>query len=164
MLKIMCRFFFILFIVTMAAMTTLSAQSAIVPVGGTASGNGGTVTYTVGQIAVQSNSNGTASISEGVQQPYEISVVGVDEHPYITLNAVLYPNPTLGNVQLTINNEQLDGEVKVFDANGKYLFSKKIKENTTPLDFSVYAPGTYYVNVYDGKQMLKTFKVVKMMR
>ena len=60
---------------------TAVAQNAVVPVGGTASGNGGTVTYTVGQIAVQTNSDGTASISEGVQQPYEISVVGVDEYP-----------------------------------------------------------------------------------
>ena len=140
---------------------TAVAQNAVVPVGGTASGNGGTVTYTVGQIAVQTNSDGTASISEGVQQPYEISVVGVDEYPSITLNAVLFPNPTQGNVQLTIDNLQFEGEVKIFDLNGKFLFSKKIEGEKTALDLSRYAPATYYVNVYSGKKMLKSFKVVK---
>lgn len=140
---------------------TAVAQNAVVPVGGTASGNGGTVTYTVGQIAVQTNSVGTASISEGVQQPYEISVVGVDEYPSITLNAVLFPNPTQGNVQLTIDNLQFEGEVKIFDLNGKFLFSKKIEGEKTALDLSRYAPATYYVNVYSGKKMLKSFKVVK---
>ena len=82
------------------AVMTAQAQSAIVPAGGTASGNGGTVTYTAGQIAVQTNSDGTTSISEGVQQPFEISVVGVDERPDITLTANLYPNPTLSTCNL----------------------------------------------------------------
>ena len=146
---------------------TAVAQNAVVPVGGTASGNGGTVTYTVGQIAVQTNSDGTASISEGVQQPYEISVVGVDEYPGITLNAVLYPNPTQGNLQLVMSHEQLQmvsgqWEVKAFDTNGKFLFTKQIDSETTQLDLSRYAPATYYVNVYSGKKMLKSFKVVKM--
>ena len=143
-------------------MGTAVAQNAVVPAGGTASGNGGSVTYTVGQIAVQTNSDGTVSISEGVQQPYEISVVGVDDYPGITLNAVLFPNPTQGNVQLTIVNLQFEGEVKVFDSNGKFLFSKKIEGENTAFDLSPYAPATYYVNVYSGKKMLKSFKVVKM--
>lgn len=151
------------------AILTAQAQSAIVPTGGTASGNGGTVTYTVGQIATQTNSDGTTSISEGVQQPYEISVVGVDNYPNITLNAVLYPNPTQGNLQLVMNNGQFamnngKWQIKMFDTNGKYLLSKKIDSETTEFDISSYAPGTYYVNVYRETEMMKTFKVVKMSR
>ena len=141
---------------------TAVAQNAVVPAGGTASGNSGSVTYTVGQIAVQTNSDGTASISEGVQQPYEISVVGVDDYPGITLNAVLFPNPTQGNVQLTIDNPQFEGDVKIFDSNGRFLLSKKIEGENTQLDLSPYATGTYYIKVCNGKVVMKTFKVVKM--
>lgn len=159
--KNMKRIMFLIMCGGLFCLGTAVAQNAVVPVGGTASGNGGTVTYTVGQIAVQTNSDGTVSISEGVQQPYEISVVGVDEYPSITLNAVLFPNPTQGNVQLTIDNLQFEGEVKIFDLNGKFLFSKKIEGENTALDLSRYAPATYYVNVYSGKKMLKSFKVVK---
>ena len=54
------------------AVMSLSAQSALVGTGGEANGSGGSVSYSVGQIAVQSNSEGSTSISEGVQQPYEI--------------------------------------------------------------------------------------------
>ena len=144
------------------AVMSAQAQSAIVPTGGTASGNGGTVTYTVGQIAVQTNSNGTTSISEGVQQPFEISVVGVDEHPDITLTAKLYPNPTLSTCNLQCESWQNMDEVRIYDANGKYLFRKKIEGSLTEMDFSSYAPGIYFVNVYSDKQTLKTFKVVKM--
>ena len=148
----------------MLSVMILSAQSDVVPVGGTATGSGGTVTYTVGQIAVQTYSNGTFTISEGVQQPYEIQIIGVDDYPGITLNAMVYPNPTVGNVQLTINNEQLEGEVKVFDMNGKFLFSKRIERQNTEIPMSDLATGTYFVNVLDGTQVLKTFKVVKMAR
>lgn len=143
------------------AMYCLSAQSSVVPTGGTASGNGGTVTYTVGQIAAQNNSDGTTSISEGVQQPYEIQTIGIDNYPGITLNAVVYPNPTLGNVQLTMYNVQLEGEVRVFDSNGKFLFSKQIDGENTQLDLSPYATGTNYINVCSGTDVMKTFKVVK---
>ena len=141
---------------------TAFAQSDIVPTGGTATGNGGTVTYTIGQIAVQSYGEGGTSISEGVQQPYEIQTIGIDNYPGITLNAMVYPNPTLGNVQLTMNNVQLEGEVRVFDLNGKFLFSKKIEGETTMIPMAALATGTYFVNVLDGTQVLKSFKVVKM--
>lgn len=143
---------------------SVNAQSSIVPAGGTASGNGGTVTYTVGQIAVQTNSDGNTSISEGVQQPYEISVVGVDDYPGISLSMSVYPNPTLDRLKLEISNSDFEGEVKVFDMNGKYLLSKKIEGQTTEMDFSPYAPGTYFVSVLNGTQVMKSFKVVKMGR
>ena len=143
------------------AVMSLSAQSAIVPLGGDAQGGGISVSYTVGQIAVQNNGEGEFRIFEGVQQPYEIQTIGIDNYPGITLNAVVYPNPTQGNVQLTMYNVQLEGEVKVFDSNGKFLFSKQIDGETTQLDLSPYATGTYYINVCSGKDVMKTFKVVK---
>ena len=148
----------------MLAAMSLSAQSAVVGTGGEAAGSGGSVSYSVGQIAVQSNSEGSTSISEGVQQPYEIDVVGVDKYPGITLNAVVYPNPTQGNVQLTMYNVQLEGEVRVFDMNGKFLFVKKIEGENTEIPMSDLAAGTYFVNVCQGQQVLKTFKVIKLAR
>ena len=116
----------------------------------------------IGQVAVQANSDGSTTIYEGVQQPYEIQIIGIDNYPGITLNAVVFPNPTVGNVQLTIDNEQLEGEVNVFDMNGKLLFVKKIEGENTEIPMSDLAAGTYFVNVVSEKQVLKTFKVVKM--
>ena len=130
--------------------------------GGDIEGSGITISYTIGQIAVQSYGEGSTSISEGVQQPYEIQTIGIDNYPGITLNTMVYPNPTLGNVQLTMNNVQFEGEVRVFDLNGKFLFSKKIEGETTVIPMSDLATGTYFVNVLNGTQVLKTFKVVKM--
>ena len=140
----------------------LSAQSVIVPFGGDATDGSVTVSYTVGQVAVQANSDGGTTIYEGVQQPYEIQIIGIDNYPGITLNAVVFPNPTVGNVELTMNNVQLEGEVRVFDMNGKFLFVKKIEGENTEIPMSDLSAGAYFVNVVNGTQVLKTFKVIKL--
>ena len=156
------KYFFSFLSLMTLSVTCLSAQSAIVPLGGDATDGGITVSYTVGQVAVQANSDGGTTMYEGVQQPYEIQIIGVDDYPGIVLNAMVYPNPTVGNVQLTMNNVQLVGEVKVFDMNGKLLFVRKIEGENTEIPMSNLAAGTYFVNVCQGQQVLKSFKVIKL--
>lgn len=141
------------------------AQSAIVPVGGDAQSNNGCVSYTVGQIAVQTaNNSSDISVAEGVQQPYEILTVGVDDYPQITLNAVVYPNPTENLAQLQLNGFDIPvGELRaiLYDGSGKILQTLNVSENLTQFQIGHYATGTYYLELRDGKRVLKTFKVVR---
>ena len=142
------------------------AQSAIVPVGGDAQGNGGSVSYTVGQIAVQTvtNSNGSITIVEGVQQPYEIQTVGVDAYPQIALDAVVYPNPTDNVAQLRLNGFEIPADglrANLYDGNGKRLQTIPVTDDLTTFQIGQYATGTYYLEVRDEKRILKTFKVVR---
>ena len=65
--------------------TTAQAQQAITATGGNASGSGGTVAYSVGQIIYATNTGTTGSVAQGVHQPYEISIVEVEDHQ-ISLN------------------------------------------------------------------------------
>lgn len=145
------------------------AQSNTVTTGGSANGNGGSATYTVGQIAVQTLTDGNISLSEGVQQPFEISTVGIDEYPGISLYAKVFPNPTLGKLTLELseetaqilfsNSSQL--QYRLSDANGKTLKSGNIVSNTSVVDLSDFAPGSYFISISNAKKILKTFKVVK---
>ena len=153
----------ILFVMTAAS---VFAQSAIVPVGGDAQSNSGSVSYTVGQIAVQSaaNSNGSITVLEGVQQPYEIMAVGVDEYPQIALNAVVYPNPTENIAQLQLNGFEIPANglrAILYDGNGKQLQSVTVTDDLTTFQIGQYATGTYYLKLRDGKRTLKTFKIVR---
>ena len=143
-----------------------SAQSAIVPAGGDAQSNGGSVSYTVGQIAVQTatSSNSSVSVAEGVQQPYEILTVGVDDYPQIALNAVVYPNPTENIAQLQLNGFEIPAgglSAILYDGNGKQLQSVIVSDDLTAFQIGQYATGTYYLELRDGKRVLKTFKIVR---
>ena len=141
------------------------AQSDFVPAGGVATGEAGTVTYTVGQIAVQNADNGDKNVLEGVQQPYEIQTVGVDDYPGITLDAVVYPNPTQHSVQLKISNYEIPDnglKAQLYDANGKLLEIYTISDLLTQFDLSRFPTATYQLRVMEGNRLLKTFRVVKM--
>jgi len=142
------------------------AQSAIVPVGGEAQGNGGSVSYTVGQMAVQNaaNADGSVSVAEGVQQPYEIMTVGVDNYPQISLDAVVYPNPTENLAQLRLNGFEIPADglrAILYDGNGKQLQSVIVTDDLTSFQIGQYATGTYFLELRDGKRVLKTFKVIR---
>ena len=155
---------FIVFLLSLAGATF--AQSAIVPLGGDTQSNNGSVSYTVGQIAVQTsvNSNGSISVTEGVQQPYEIQTVGVDNYPQISLNAVVYPNPTENLAQLRLNGFEIPADglrAILYDGNGKQLQSLMVTDDLTAFQIGQYATGTYYLELRDGKRVLKTFKVVR---
>lgn len=148
------------------AVANVFAQSAIVPVGGDAQGNGGSVSYTVGQIATQTvaNNSGSISVAEGVQQPYEIMTVGVDDYPQIALNAIVYPNPTENLAQLQLNGFEIptDGlRATLYDGNGKQLQALTVTSDLTSIQIGQYATGTYYLELRDGRRLLKTFKVVR---
>ena len=146
--------------------TTVFAQSAFVPVGGDSQSNNGSVNYTVGQIAVQTstNSNGDIALMEGVQQPYEIVIIGVDEYPQIVLNALVYPNPTDNLAELHLNGFEIPISglsAKLYDGKGKMLQTLTVTDDITTIQIGHYATGIYFLEVGDGKRVLKTFKVVR---
>ena len=141
-------------------------QSAIVPLGGDAQNSNGSVSYTVGQVVTQTvaNSNGSISVAEGVQQPYEIQAVGINPYPQITLSAIVFPNPTENMAQLQLNGFEIPTgglQAHLFDAKGKLLQVIPVTDDLTTFEIGQYATGTYYLELRDGKQPLKTFKVVR---
>ena len=73
---------------------TAKAQQANPAAGGDATGSGGSVAYSVGQIVYTTHTGTTGSVAQGVQQPYEISVVLGIENSLIDLDINAYPNPT----------------------------------------------------------------------
>ena len=50
-------------------------QQALITAGGNATSSSGNVSYSLGQVAYTTNGNGNYSVSEGVQQPFEISTL-----------------------------------------------------------------------------------------
>jgi len=84
-------------------LTGLQAQTNVNATGGNASGNGGSVSYSVGQVVYTTHKGSNGSVAQGVQQPYEISVAGIDEANGISLRVTAYPNPTTDYLTLEID-------------------------------------------------------------
>lgn len=81
-------------LVLILSISTTMAQSSVNATGGNASGDGGSASYSVGQVVYTANTGTNGSVAQGVQQPYEISVVtGIEEAHDIKLSVSVYPNP-----------------------------------------------------------------------
>ena len=78
-------------------LTGLQAQEAVLASGGDTSGSGGSISYSVGQVVYTTNTGTSGySVAEGVQQPYEISVVtSLDKSINIKLTSMQEKLPIL---------------------------------------------------------------------
>ncbi|MBO7587420.1 MAG: T9SS type A sorting domain-containing protein, partial [Bacteroidales bacterium] len=86
-----------------------------------------------------------------------LTTTGIND--YELNNVVVYPNPTTGMIQIQ-NSESRIENVEVYDAYGKMLNVVNVNDNTTAVDLSNYAAGTYFVRVMTDKGVV-TKRVVK---
>ena len=150
-------------------LTGLQAQENINATGGNASGSGGTISYSVGQVMYNTHTGTNGSVAEGVQQPYEISIViGIEEAEGINLSVTAYPNPTIDYLTLEMQSfvqtqdfasqeaqtqdfasqeTQNQYFASLYDLNGKLLQKIPITNQQTRIDMNNLAPATYFLKV-----------------
>jgi Secretion system C-terminal sorting domain len=144
-------------------LTGLQAQEVIPATGGNVSGSGGSVSYSVGQIVYTTNTGTNGSVAQGVQQPFEISVVtGIEEAKGITLKCSVFPNPSTDLLTLKVDNYEKENLLyQLYDNNGRLLENKTIESNETSIVMSNFAPSIYFLKVTDNNKKLKIFKIIK---
>jgi hypothetical protein len=141
----------------------LAAQETIATSGGSFTGSGGSVTYTIGQVAFSAFSGTTGTITQGVQQPYEISVISsVENTEEITLKWLVYPNPTRNTIKLSVDSPDFDNmSCRLFDLRGNLIQDMKVESEETEISLNNLAPSIYFLRVIKNQRELKTFKIIK---
>jgi len=144
-------------------LTKVQAQEAISASGGNSSGSSGSVSYTVGQVAYDTYSGSTGTVSQGVQQPFEILIVsGLEEAIGVDLEIETYPNPSSGIINLKVNNYKLtDLSYKLYDLNGDLIQFGKIINKETAITLEKLPSAIYYLRIIDNQKELKSFKIIK---
>jgi len=98
------------------------AQEAIPTSGGDASSNKGSVSYSVGQIVYSSNTATNGTVTQGVQQAYEIYVTTGIEETGINLSVLAYPNPVINYLKLKLESKKIRKfELSTLQHSGKTL-------------------------------------------
>jgi len=141
----------------------MHGQATLATTGGTATGSGGSVTYTVGQVSFKTYSGTNGSVAQGVQQPYEISVVtAIRNTEDISLEMNVYPNPTSGAFKLTVrSSDHKNLRFRIYDVNGLLLQDKKIESEETEIYLNDFSASVYFLKVIRNNRELKVFKVIK---
>lgn len=143
------------------------SQEANTAAGGDAEGKGGTVSYSVGQLAYRSLTDPDGSVDLGVQIPIEVleedsSSLALKKIKALDLKMSSYPNPTTSRVDLKIDAERFDNMTYVlFDLKGARLSSGEIKQMNTQVSLENLVTASYVLTVYQGNLKLKSFKIQK---
>jgi opacity protein-like surface antigen len=155
------KFMLIVFLL-ITCISEIQAQQAVVSTGGNATGSGGSASYSIGQIDYVTATGTGGTATQGVQQPFEIVTLSGQEFTEISLQMLVYPNPTSSFVNLKIDNFNLENlSYQLIDLNGREILNKKITESETQIQLENYPSAIYLLNVNQANKTIKTFKIIK---
>jgi len=139
---------------------SVQAQESPVSTGGNASGSGGSVSYSVGQVMYLTKVGVNGSVSDGVQQPFEIStIVGINETS-INLTLSVYPNPTTQFLHLTL--AEFSGvSYQLFSLDGQQIELSEVNQYDTIIKMGNLPSAAYVLHVMKNNQLVKTYKIIK---
>lgn len=135
------------------------SQQNTVSTGGEATGSGGTVSYSVGQVDYSSSQGSNGSINQGVQQPYEFYELGIKEAFFVTVS--LFPNPTNEFIILQFENFTNDFSYALYDMNGKIVVEGIVESIETQIDMRTFAPGQYNLAIKNATNNIQSIKIIK---
>ncbi|HZL11129.1 MAG TPA: T9SS type A sorting domain-containing protein [Prolixibacteraceae bacterium] len=74
----------------------------------------------------------------------------------------IYPNPTEGQLSVSIRNPESlpEGTITVTDMNGRTILTKRIETELTPVDLSARPAGYYLMKIVLGTET-STWKIIK---
>ena len=161
-------------IVLFSLLTTLSgtAQEVVSSQGETYSNANGSIDFTVGEVIINTGSNGTNDLTQGFHQT-NWNFLGVEDFAP-DYQATIFPNPTQD--VLNIKTSVFENVTyTMYDAQGKLVIHNILTAEQTPIQVSQLAPGAYsleliFENSNDGTLSLtkvskvskrKIFKLVK---
>lgn len=157
-LKFSLLLLLVVFTFDLEGQTTHSVLSAS---GGDASGTGGYVAYSVGQIVYTTNTGTSGSNAQGIEQAYEIYSVGINDSK-LTISLSFFPNPTSDFLTLKIQdylNENL--RFQLVDENGKLISNDQITALETQIEMRALARASYFLNILKNNEIMQSFKIIK---
>ena len=138
------------------------SQTAVPASGGNVSDIGGTVSFTVGEVVYTKISNNNGIVSQGVQQPYEIFTVGIEDGINENISLSVFPNPSENELNLQIDDSDFSKySYQLSDLLGKILDSQNISSNRTLLNLTDYPSAPYFVKILQENKVVKIFKITK---
>ena len=138
---------------------TATAQEVVSTQGDSYSNTSGSIDFTIGEVVINTGTDGTNDVTQGFHQT-NWNFVGLEDH-LPSYAAIIFPNPTVD--VLNIQTSSFEGVTyTLYDGQGKLVLQDLLSAKQTPIEVSELAPGSYSLTLNNETQNLKTFKLVKL--
>lgn len=151
-----------LFFVVMS-IQNVSAQQAFVATGDDVSTGFGSVSFTVGQLVVESDATKKGAVISGIQVPIELfkNPVGIDE----TVEGIIvepFPNPTMDNVKITIPTQCVGPFViSLIDITGSIKKKMIVENHEHTIMLSSEPAGHYSILISEQDKIIASYSIIK---
>jgi len=137
---------------------SVHSQEVVSTQGETYSSPNAIIDFTVGEVVINTVSDGTNNITQGFHQT-NWNFVGLENHTP-SFEAIIFPNPT--SEVLNIRASAFENVIyTLYDAQGKLIVKDKLTAEQTLIPVSQLATGSYSITLNNPTQNLKTFKLIK---
>ena len=138
------------------------AQQVVSSAGNHHENSSGSLSWTVGEIAVETLSNSELILTQGFHQT-KLSVTGLDIIEGDVPDISAFPNPAQDHIN--INLKALSGvsgwNYIMYDIKGNVLMNKPVKSDITEIQLGDLPKSTYLLRVYSDKDGARVFKIIK---
>ena len=127
--------------------------------GGYFTAGGTQLSYSLGEVAIQTFTANSKILTQGVLQPEAINT-GIKNQIIPQSSISIYPNPFSSKVWVKIDPPIENGRVIIYSMNGDKVYENNFDPDG--FELSVLKPGIYMLFVmYKGNEQVSTFKIVK---
>jgi hypothetical protein len=137
---------------------SVSAQEVVSTQGDSYSNASGNIDFTIGEVVINTGTDGTNDITQGFHQT-NWNFLGVEDFAP-NYEAIIFPNPTEDVLNIRTSTFE-NVTYTLYDALGKLVMQNILSVEQTPIQVSQLAPGSYYLTLNNQTQNLKTFKLIK---
>ena len=142
----------------LSIINSVHSQEVVSTQGETYSSPNAIIDFTVGEVVINTVSDGTNNITQGFHQT-NWNFVGLENHTP-SFEAIIFPNPT--SEVLNIRASAFENVIyTLYDAQGKLIVKDKLTAEQTLIPVSQLATGSYSITLNNPTQNLKTFKLIK---
>jgi len=139
----------------------ISAQQVVANAGGSLQSTSGTISFTLGEVVIDTKSNANGAITQGFHQT-KLIITAINNISNSDFGVIVYPNPTSNLVFLKVEKGNFKKiNYSLYDANGKLLVNNVVTSSEVEIPFENYSPSVYYLKVNSEGKEVQTFKIVK---
>lgn len=134
-------------------------QEVVSTQGDSYSSSNGSIDFTIGEVIINTGTNGTNDLTQGFHQS-NWNFLSVEDHAP-NYEATVFPNPTQDVLNIRTSTFE-NVTYTLYDAKGKMVMQDKLSAEQTPIQVSQLTPGGYSLTLNNETQNLKTFKLIKL--
>ncbi len=133
--------------------------------GDDATGDFGSVTYSIGQVFYTQIGEYYYNVAQGIQQEELNQTLSVEENSLEPKAEIfIFPNPTTDFVIVNMEGDEFENGLdsyQLYDLQGRLIKQNIINQNETKIDLNDLSPSLYLLQLYADNKILKTFKIIK---